>query len=201
MTTATTGAVMVFRDVSSAGEPTRALGAAYRELEAKAAELRRSNEDLSQFAYVASHDLRSPLKTVTMYSQLLQRRYSDKLDCDGMELLAEIESATKRLGSLIEDLLAFSTVTSNPEYPTEAGSMPTLLCKYCPSTIFTALSLNPNATVDSEPLPKLNIDTTNLVQLFQNLVANAIRYRSAAPPHIWISATQEGAFWHYLLSR
>ncbi len=105
---AISGAVMVFRDVTHRREAARALENAYRRSEANAAELRRSNEDLSQFAYVASHDLRSPLKTVTMYSQLLQRRYGDRLDSDGKELLSEIETATKRLGALIEDLLAFS---------------------------------------------------------------------------------------------
>jgi light-regulated signal transduction histidine kinase (bacteriophytochrome) len=73
-----------------------------------AAELRRSNQNLSEFAYVASHDLRSPLKTIAMYSQLLQRRYRDKLGTDGTELLAEIETATKRLTALIDDLLAFA---------------------------------------------------------------------------------------------
>ena len=189
------GAVMVFRDVSGRRRAERALGAAYQELEAKAAELRRSNEDLSQFAYVASHDLRSPLKTVTMYSQLLQRRYSDKLDCEGIELLSEIESATKRLGGLIEDLLAFSTVSSNPEYP--------------PSPIDADVALGivrenlqgiikeSGASVNSGPLPKLSVDTTNLIQLFQNLVANAIRYRSAAPPQIWITAQRQGSFWHF----
>jgi PAS domain S-box-containing protein len=117
------GAVMVFRDVTQRREAERTLENAYRQLEAKAAELRRSNEDLSQFAYVASHDLRSPLKTVTMYSQLLLRRYSNRLGSDGTELVSHIETATKRLTALIEDLLEFSTVSSKGEYsiePTDA---------------------------------------------------------------------------------
>jgi PAS domain S-box-containing protein len=112
---AVSGAVMVFRDVTKRREAAKALENAYRQSEANAAELRRSNEDLSQFAYVASHDLRSPVKTVTMYSQLLQRRYSDRLDSDAKELVSEIETATKRLGTLLEDLLEFSALPSKPE--------------------------------------------------------------------------------------
>ena len=105
------GAVMVFRDVSQRRKAERELHEAYRQLEDKASELRRSNEDLSQFAYVASHDLRSPLKTVTIFSQLLERRYGDVLG-EGTALLGQIIEATKRMASLIEDLLRFSTISS-----------------------------------------------------------------------------------------
>ena len=189
------GAVMVFRDISKRREADRALRNAYQQLEAKAAELRRSNEDLSQFAYVASHDLRSPLKTVTMYSQLLQRRFGDKLGPGGMELLSEIETATKRLGTLIEDLLEFSTVSSKQEHAVtaiDAGAALNIV-----RDNLRAMIGESGATVESGPLPQLRIDKTGLIQLLQNLVANAIRYRSPAPPRIEISANQDGAFWHF----
>jgi PAS domain S-box-containing protein len=190
------GAVMVFRDVTKRREAERALRVAYQELEARAAELRRSNEDLSQFAYVASHDLRSPLKTVTMFSQLLQRRYGNKLDAGGLELVSEIEIATKRLATLIEDLLAFSTVSANTEYsfsPIGAEMALNIIRDNLRGIITES-----GASVDNGPLPTVvGIDKTSLVQLLQNLVANAIRYRSAASPRIWISAQREGAFWHF----
>lgn len=188
------GAVMVFRDVTQRREAERALENAYRESEANAAELRRSNEDLSQFAYVASHDLRSPLKTITMYSQLLQRRYGDRLDTDGKKLVSAIETATTRLGTLIEDLLQFSALPSKPEYsmePTDAGAALQIVLDNLRGIIVES-----KAIVESGPLPMLDIDRTSLVHLFQNLVTNAIRYRSSAPPHVVISATQEGNVWH-----
>lgn len=190
---AVSGAVMVFRDVTQRREAARALENAYRESEANAAELRRSNEDLSQFAYVASHDLRSPLKTVTMYSQLLQRRYGDRLDGDGKELLSEIETATKRLGTLIENLLEFSTLSSKPGYSIEPADAEVALQIALDN--LRGIIVESKAIVESGPLPTLSIDRTSLVQLFQNLLTNAIRYRSSAPPQIRISATQEGKFW------
>jgi PAS domain S-box-containing protein len=189
------GAVMVFRDVTARREAELALRDAYQQLEGKAAELRRSNEDLSQFAHVASHDLRSPLNTVSMFSQLLQRRYGDQLGSEGAELLSEIERATKRLSVLIEDLLQFSTVSYTHGYSVEPIETASALDVVCDN--LRALITESNAIVESGPLPKVGIDATSLIQLFQNLVANAIRYRSPAPPHIFISADRDGAFWHY----
>lgn len=188
------GAVMVFRDITKRREAERALRDAYRQLEDKAAELRRSNEDLSEFAYVASHDLRSPLKTVTMYSQLLQRRYRDKLGPEGTELLTEIESATKRLAALIEDLLGFST-SGKRDFSLKPIDADTVLDIVRGN--LHAMITESQAVVNSGHLPKLGIDTTSLIQLFQNLVANAIRYRSAASPRISISATRDVAYWHF----
>lgn len=188
------GAVMVFRDVTQRREAARALENAYRELDAKAAELRRSNEDLSQFAHVASHDLRSPLRTVTLYSQVLRRRYGDRLDDDGKGLLSEIEAATKRLDNLIQDLLAFSALPLQSKSVTEGADAGAALQDVLNN--LHGIIVEANAKVESGPLPRLNIERSRLVQLLQNLVANAIRYRSSAPPHVCISATQEGAFWH-----
>lgn len=188
------GAVMVFRDVTERRQAARALEDAYARLDAKAAELRRSNEDLSQFAYVASHDLRSPLRTVTLYSQILQRRYGDRLDDDGKAFLSEIEAATKRLDTLIRDLLEFSALSSKAEFSVESTDAEAALQAVLKS--LQGVIVEANAIVQSEPLPSLNIDRTSLVQLLQNLIANAIRYRSSADPCIRISATQEGMFCH-----
>lgn len=158
---AVSGAVIVFRDVTERREAARALENAYRQSEANAIELRRSNEDLLQFAYVASHDLRSPLKTVTMYSQLLQRRYGDRLDSDGKELLSEIGAATMRLGTLIEDLLQFSALPSKGEQPTEPTDGEAALQSVLDN--LRGIIVESNATVESGALPMLDIDRTSLV--------------------------------------
>lgn len=189
------GAVMVFRDVTKRREGERALAAAYRDLEQKAAELRRSNEDLSQFAYAASHDLRSPLNTVTMFSQLLQRNHRDGLGTDGMELVSQIEKATERLGALIQDLLAFSEVSA--QEVSRAGKVDAQLAMEIVRNNLRAIIEASGATIDCGPLPVVTVDKTGLVQLFQNLVANSIHYRSAAAPHIQIRAEPEGPFWHF----
>ncbi len=189
------GAVMVFRDVTQRSEAERALQDAHEQLEASAAELRRSNEDLSQFAYVASHDLKSPLKTVILYSQWLQRNYRDSLDEEGKQLLSQIEVATKRMGALIEDLLEFSTVSAKREYsikPIDAEAALQIVIDNLRGAITES-----GAIIESGPLPKIGIDQMSLIQIFQNLLANAIRYRSSATPHIGITAEQDGGVWHF----
>ena len=189
------GAVMVFRDVTHRRESERELQDAHRQLRETAAELRRSNDDLSQFAYVASHDLRSPLGTVTMYSQLLARRYGDKLGKDGKDLVAQITAATQRMTVLIDDLLHFSTLSSTREFstkPIEADAALNAAIDNLHSIIAES-----GAKIESTPLPNVGIDQTSLIQVFQNLIGNAIRYRSAATPHVRISAQADGDFWSF----
>ena len=191
---AVSGAVMVFRDVSERRRAELALSKAYEQLERTAAELRRSNEDLSQFGYVASHDLRSPLKTVTMFSQLLERKYGDTLG-DGKELLAQITTATKRMASLIDDLLRFSTISSTREYTTSLVD-----ATRCLQTAIDNLRSSideSGAVVEYGALPQVPIDETSLVQLFQNLIGNSIRYRSERSPRIVISAVEHEGFWRF----
>lgn len=189
------GAVMVFRDITRRREAERELQSAYRQLKESTAELRRSNEDLSQFAYVASHDLRSPLNTVTMYSQLLQRRYGEKLGNDGQELVGQITTATKRMAALIEDLLQYSTLSLTHEYSTEPIDADASL-KIAVENLHGIIAES-GAIVEWTPLPKVGIDGTSLVQLFQNLIGNAIRYRSNATPHIRVSAEKDDTFWRF----
>ena len=188
------GAVMVFRDVSGRRKAERDLQQAYRQLEQTAAELRRSNEDLSQFAYVASHDLRSPLKTVTMFTQLLERRYADALG-DGKELLRQITDASQRMASLIEDLLRFSMIASAPQDPSVAADANECLASAIDNLGSTVSETG--AVVTHGSLPMVAVDRTSLIQLFQNLIGNAIRYRSADAPGVSISVSQSGDFWRF----
>jgi PAS domain S-box-containing protein len=191
------GAVMVFRDISPRRRAERALEQAYAGLEQTAAELRRSNEDLSQFAYVASHDLRSPLKTVMMFSQLLERQHGDKLG-DAKELLGHIKDATLRMASLIEDLLHFSTISAKREFPTSSVDANEGLRKAVDN--LRSSIAESGAIIEHDALPNVGMDQTSLVQLFQNLIGNAIRYRSAETPRIRISAVARDGFWHFSCS-
>jgi light-regulated signal transduction histidine kinase (bacteriophytochrome) len=133
-----------------------------------------------------------------MYSQLLQRRYGDKLDHEGKQLLTEIEAATRRLGTLIQDLLEFSAFSSKPACSIEPTSAESALEVVLDD--LRGMIVESNAVVEAGPLPLLHMDRTSLIQLLQNLVANAIRYRSAASPRIQISARQEEGHWHICCS-
>ena len=179
------GGVLVFRDVSERRRTER-------QLAALADELRRSNEDLSQFAYVASHDLRSPLKTVLQFAQLLEREYGDRLG-EGKELLDFITGGARRMAKLIEDLLTFATVSANAAAPQEEVSVEEPL-----KTAIANLEANiaqSGATVTYDALPNLRVERTSLVQIFQNLIGNAIHYRSNATPRIHISAEELPREW------
>ena len=189
------GAVIAFRDITRRREAERELQSAYRQLKESTAELRRSNEDLSQFAYVASHDLRSPLNTVAMFSQLLQRRHGEKLGDDGQKLVGQITTATQRMAALIEDLLEYSTLSSTHEYSTEPIDAEASL-KIVLENLHGMIAES-GAIIEWTPLPKVGIDETSLVQLFQNLIGNAIRYRSAATPRVQISAEKDDRFWRF----
>ncbi len=150
----------------------------------KTAELERSNKELEQFASVASHDLKAPLATIGGFSQILYERYHDKLDEKGQRALFHIINGTFRMELLIQDLLAYSRVTTG-------GQSFSLVC--CGTVIDMALgnlraAIEQNdAVVTVDDLPDLYGDEMQFVQLFQNLIGNAIQYRSAAPPRIHVS--------------
>lgn len=187
----TIGGVLVFRDVSDRRRAQRALAETHIELERTLAELRRSNEDLSQFAHVASHDLRSPLNTVAIFIQLLERDYGAQLG-DGKKLLTQVTDATKRMAKLIDDLLL---------YAVSAGGKTTGEVVNAEAQLQTAVenlhsaSKAAGATITHDALPKIPVEATNLVQIFQNLIGNAIHYRSSAPPLIHVSAGEKNTEW------
>ncbi len=158
---------------------------AQRELERHAAELSRSNAELEQFAYVASHDLQEPLRMVASYSQLLARRYRGKLDSDADEFIEFIVDGANRMQALINDLLAFSRVGTRgkPFEPTDVADVVARAI----SNVQVAIE-DAGATVDVGPMPALNADSAQLVQLFQNLISNAIKFRGDEPPRVVISA-------------
>ena len=180
-----TGAVMVFRDVSDRRRTQRALAEARDELEKTAAELKRSNDDLSQFAYIASHDLRSPLNTVSTLTDLIARRYGNSLG-EGNKLLVHVGDASRRMERLIDDLLVYATASTQGGPVVETIDA-NFQFKSALDNLQAAVA-DSGALVTHETLPAVTMDRTSLVQVFQNLIGNAIRYRSTEVPRIHVTA-------------
>jgi PAS domain S-box-containing protein len=163
-----------------------------RELQRHAEELERSNAELEQFAYVASHDLQEPLRIVASYTQLLSRRYQDKLDGDANEFIDFIVDAATRMQNLINDLLSYSRVgTRGQEFAVID------LNKILESALKN-LDLrvqDSNATVTHDAMPTVTADVRQFLQLFQNLIGNALKFRGDAPPVVHIGVAQrEGEY-------
>jgi len=158
-------------------------------------DLAKSNADLAHFAYVASHDLREPLRMITSFLQLLERRYKDNLDQDANEFIGFAVEGAKRLDLMINDLLEYSKITR-----TELDFKPAKLEDVLEETLINLVvqTEENNAVITSDPLPTVIGDELLLVQLFQNLLANAIKYRSQEKPEIHISSSKEKN--HYLIS-
>ncbi|HEY2628769.1 MAG TPA: ATP-binding protein [Usitatibacter sp.] len=169
-----------------------ALRDAHDELELKARELERSNEELQQFAYVASHDLQEPLRMVSSYTQLLERRYGDKLDGDAKEFMEFIVDGAARMKQLIEDLLAYSRVgTRGRELArTESGAA---LAKAL-ANLHIAQEAS-GAVVTHDPMPPVVADASQLTQLFQNLIGNAMKFHAAGAPRIHVGTETREHVW------
>lgn len=163
-----------------------------RELELHAKELERSNADLEQFAYVASHDLQEPLRMVTSFTQLLAKRYKGRLDSDADEFITYIVDGAARMHRLINDLLAYARLGSRgAEFaPSDCEEILTAAV----SNLGSAMGEN-GATVTHDPLPTVMADRDQLSRLFQNLLSNAIKFRSVAPPVIHVSARRNENEW------
>jgi signal transduction histidine kinase len=162
------------------------------ELRAQAAELSRSNAELEQFAYVASHDLQEPLRMVSSYSQLLARRYQGKLGQDADEFIAFAVDGAKRMQALINDLLAYSRVG------TKGGELRLTDAE----AAFSSALVNVQAAIEASgavirhsPLPTVYADPVQLIQVFQNLLGNAIKFRDSARPEIGVACEDAPEEW------
>jgi len=155
-------------------------------------DLEHSNKELEQFAYVASHDLQEPLRMVSSYTQLLERRYKDKLDADAKEFIAYAVDGANRMQRLIQDLLAYSRVSSRgrPLTPTDCNAV----LGHVRINLSVAIEEN-NAIVIHDELPIVMADETQLVQVFQNLIGNAIKFHAEEPPRIHVSAEKTEKEW------
>jgi PAS domain S-box-containing protein len=150
-------------------------------------ELQRSNDELEQFAYVASHDLQEPLRMVASYTQLLAKRYKGKLDADADEFIGYAVDGSNRMQGLIQDLLAYSRAGAAGKTLREISSESAL--KEALTNLRASIGES-GAVVTHDALPEITTDETQLAQVFQNLVGNGIKYRSAEVPHIHVSATK-----------
>jgi signal transduction histidine kinase len=167
-----------------------------RELTARTEELDRSNADLRQFAYAASHDLQEPVRTIASYAQLLEKRYGSALDQDAKEYVNFIIEGARRMQSLVSGLLAYSHVTNRNDIS------PVVIAA---SDIVSAALLNLRTTIEEsgaeitcEPLPAILAEPTQMMQVFQNLVGNAVKYRHPErPPKVRIWCTPQDSFWRF----
>jgi len=182
--------IAVFDDITERKQSEEALREAHEEL-------KRSNAELEQFAYVASHDLQEPLRMVSSYTQLLMRRYGERLDGDAKEFTAYIVDGATRMKQLIEDLLAYSRVgTKGKEFkpvPVESALRRAIV------NLRAAIEES-GAAVTYDALPVVQGDDLQLAQLFQNLLGNALKFRSASVPRIHVSSLEKKEEWEIVVA-
>jgi len=166
-------------------------------IQATTAKLRQSNRDLAQFASVASHDLKEPLRMVASFTELLARKYRGKLDADADEYIGFAVDGAKRMQVLVDDLLQYSRITSQGRPPerSAAGEALALAILNLQGAIRES-----SAVITHDPLPLVDADASQLAMLFQNLLGNAIKFRGPAPPRIHITATREEQVWHFTVT-
>jgi PAS domain S-box-containing protein len=179
--------VAIFDDITERKQQEAALRAAHEEL-------KRSNAELEQFAYVASHDLQEPLRMVASYTQLLERRYEASFDRDAREFMAYIVDGASRMKQLIEDLLAYSRVgTKGQDFQPVAAQAALRRALF---NLRTAIEES-GAAVTYDALPTVRADEAQLAQLLQNLIGNALKFRSASVPRIHVSCAEEERDFHF----
>lgn len=155
-------------------------------------ELRRSNEELQQFAYIASHDLQEPVRMVKNFTELLERRYGDRLDDSGREFIGFAIDGARRMQRLIQDLLEYSRVGTHGREPSPIATQEVLMGVLANLKIAIDESA---AAITHGPLPEVMADESQILQLLQNLVANAIKFRGPSAPQVHIEAGRQGDHW------
>jgi light-regulated signal transduction histidine kinase (bacteriophytochrome) len=158
-------------------------------------ELERSNKDLEQFAYVASHDLQEPLRMVTGFLDLLRNKFKDHLDPLAQGYIAYAFDGATRMSTMMKDLLAYSRAGGANIVPAPLDLQSVL--EYVKANLKTSMEES-KAVITADPLPTVTADASQMRQLFQNLLANAIKFRSEdRPPEIHIGAVQEDGMWAF----
>lgn len=165
-------------------------------LEKRTKDLARSNADLERFAYVAAHDLQEPLRSVAGFSQLLHHRYVDQLDDTGMEYLEFIKTGAERMNALVQDLLSFSRLGAAAAKPTRISMA--VVCDEALEILREAIT-DSAATITVGELPHVLADRSQVTQVLQNLIANALKYTEGVPPQVNITANRAGAEWAFAI--
>ncbi len=176
---------VILRDITERKQAEEKLKRAMEELE-------RSNQELEQFAYVASHDLQEPLRMVSSFTQLLARRYKDRLDADADDFIGYAVNGANRMQRLISDLLMYSRLGTRGR-PFEPCDVQSILGE-------VLVNLQPaiaesRAVITNDALPTVMADSSQLVQLFQNLISNAVRFHGDEAPRIHVAAEEKPAEW------
>jgi light-regulated signal transduction histidine kinase (bacteriophytochrome) len=173
---------------------TQELTRANNQLRTITQDLQRSNRDLEQFAYIASHDLQEPLRQIVAFTQFLNERIQDKIDDSSQELMDFIVEGGHRMQALIHDLLAFSRA-GRSEHPPEPASLEVIfgdVMKNLKTSIEQA-----DAVVTHDPLPTLKVDASQIGQVFQNLLVNALKFRGSQRPEIHVGAERKDGYWEF----
>jgi len=170
----------------------RARGRQY-EVRARQEALLRANADLEQFAHSASHDLKEPIRTISIYSELIAKSYAHVLDEQGTQFLGFVHSGARRMETLLADLLSYAHASSIPDEPPEP------ICARGPLEAalenLAAAIRESGARITVGDLPAVRMRESHLEQLFQNLIGNAIKYRKQEPPHIRLTAQRQDRHW------
>ena len=179
-------------------ETVREKDQAHRELEQAAMALRRLNDDLNQFAFAASHDLQEPLRMVTSYSQLLVKSCGDQLGEESSLCIGFIEEGTGRMRRLLADLLAYIQIAARGKELDERVDLNNVL--ETATRNLNAAIKESGAAVSSDSLPVVWGQPVHFVQLFQNLISNAIKYRAASPPRVQVSVERLNGEWRFAVA-
>jgi len=158
-------------------------------------ELRRANSDLEQFAFSASHDLKEPLRMIAIYSQILQRKHGQSLDDSARDYLEKVLTGAKRMDKLVQDLLAYTRSSAPVDHSEPVSTVDAEAVFEQAVTNLSQSIQESGATIEKGTLPTLHVLEVHLLQLFQNLIENAIKYRGDEPPRIRIEAAREHNQW------
>ena len=192
------GVVLVFRDITERKTVELQEKKSSAELAAQAELLARTNADLEQFAYAASHDLQEPLRMITTYSQLLLRGYRGQLEGEAGLCVQNIADGTQRMRDLLADLLAYTQLTTDGQMSSEVVDL-NMVYEKALDNLKAAIEEN-GAVVTCDALPAMPGREVHFIQLFQNLIGNSIKYRSDSPPRIHVAAEKEDACWRFAVS-
>jgi PAS domain S-box-containing protein len=180
-------------DIHAQKEKEQMLEMLTAQLRAKDQDLMRSRQDLEHFAYAASHDLQEPLRSVSTFVQLLARKHADRLDADAHELIEHASNGAKQMSKIISDLLAYSRLATSDTRPSGSVDLNVVL-QWTLMNLATRIHEN-EAEITADRLPTVAGDQSQLIQLFHNLLGNALKHRGSKAPRIHVSATERPDHW------